>query len=111
MPSDAQLKEISNAIRTGNSKELSKHFNSMVELTLPSIEGSYSKMQAEMILKAFFEQNPPKTFSVEYVAVSTRTVKTVIGQYENANAKYSIYFLLKSVDGQPRIQKLQFEVE
>jgi hypothetical protein len=50
--------DIALALKTGNSKELAKYFRPRVELKVGSNEDIYSKAQAEMILKDFFEKNP-----------------------------------------------------
>ncbi len=55
---------ISQALKTGNSKELVKYFNDNVEMVILDEEGIYSKTQAEMILKDFFfEVSAPKFFT------------------------------------------------
>ena len=47
------LDDIATAIRKGNAKGLSAHFDSMVELKVDKKEGTYSKAQAEQIVKDF----------------------------------------------------------
>ncbi|NTW26170.1 MAG: DUF4783 domain-containing protein, partial [Lentimicrobium sp.] len=44
------------AIKSANAKELSTYFNNPVDLTTPGNEGTYSKAQAEMIVKSFFQK-------------------------------------------------------
>ncbi|MDR2036860.1 MAG: DUF4783 domain-containing protein [Bacteroidales bacterium] len=51
--------DIVRALETGNSKEISKHFYSSVELILTQSSGVYGKSQAEKILKNFFDTNGP----------------------------------------------------
>lgn len=50
------------AIKGGNAKELSKYFNTNIELIIMEKEGVYSKSQAEQILKDFFLKNTPTKF-------------------------------------------------
>ena len=47
--------EIVNAIKSGNSAEVSKYFDNTVEITLPEKSNSYSKSQAELVLHDFFD--------------------------------------------------------
>ena len=44
------------ALRSGNAAELSKFFDDNVEVTLPVKSDSYSKAQAQVIIKDFFFQ-------------------------------------------------------
>jgi len=50
------LKIFTAAIKAGNSKELAKYFGPTVEIILPGSDGAFSKAQAEMIMKDFFDQ-------------------------------------------------------
>jgi hypothetical protein len=48
------IANIGNAIKTGNATTVSKYFNSTIDLIVPCNDGTYSKSQAEQILKDFF---------------------------------------------------------
>ncbi len=54
--------EVINAIKSGNAAEVAKYFDSTVELTLPEKSSSFSKSQAQLVLRDFFNQNPGKKF-------------------------------------------------
>jgi hypothetical protein len=54
------------ALRSGNATELSNYFGENVELTLPDQADSYSKAQAVLILKDFFNNNGVKNFDVKH---------------------------------------------
>ena len=53
--------DIGNALRTGDSRQLSSYFGPTIDLTIGLREDVYSKAQAELILKDFFTKNPPKS--------------------------------------------------
>ncbi|MEO1055097.1 MAG: DUF4783 domain-containing protein, partial [Bacteroidota bacterium] len=58
------INDVKEAIKTGSSKEVAKFFSQNVELML--VEGNlqtYSKTQAEFVLKDFFKENPPSSFT------------------------------------------------
>ena len=57
------IDEIVGHIKNGNSKELSGFFSSTVSITLLNDDGVYSKVQAEIILKEFFNRYQPKEVS------------------------------------------------
>ena len=54
------------ALRSGNATELANYFEESVELTLPDQSDSYSKAQAVLILKDFFNNNGVKSFDVKH---------------------------------------------
>ena len=54
------------ALKSGNAPELAKYFDDNVELTLPVKSDSYSKAQAQVILKDFFANNGVKTFVLKH---------------------------------------------
>jgi hypothetical protein len=43
---DETITQVSTAIQAGNATEVTKYFNSMVDLTLPGYDDTYSKTQA-----------------------------------------------------------------
>ena len=58
-------KEIKKAFSAGDSKKLSNYFAQNVELQLIDKGDVYSKAQAALIMKNFFANNKPKSFTVE----------------------------------------------
>jgi ketosteroid isomerase-like protein len=54
------------ALKSGNANELSRYFDDNVELTLPDKSDTYSKAQAQLIVKDFFANNKVKTFDVKF---------------------------------------------
>lgn len=105
---DLNLK-IAAAIKTGNAKELSNYFNNTIDLTIPGNEGTYSKGQAEMIVKSFFVKNPPSSFTLSHQGKSNDGSHYAIGIYKSGGTEFRTYFLLKVLSGQPLIHQLKFE--
>src|ERR1051326_1612265 len=60
------IEEVIGALRSGNAVELSKYFDDNVEVTLPVKSDSYSKAQAQVILKDFFSNNDVKGFELKH---------------------------------------------
>jgi len=52
------------AFQAGNASELAKHFNTSIELVILEEEDVYSKTQAEQIIRKFFSDNKPSSFTV-----------------------------------------------
>jgi hypothetical protein len=108
---DDVINNIAAAISAGDSKKLASYFNSTVDLTIPSGDGTYSKSQAEMIVKNFFTQYPPVSFKINQQGSSNEGSQFSIGTLVTKSSKFRTYFLLKKVNGVPLIYQLQFEVQ
>ena len=101
---------IADAIKKGNAKELAVYFDSNIELTLLDKDGTYSKSQAEIIIKDFFAKNPPSDFSINHNGSSKDLSQFFIGSYKTANKQnFRIYYLVKSVSGKMLVQQLQIQ--
>ena len=104
--------EIVDSIRTGNARELSKWFNSNVDLTVLGKEEMYSKAQAEQILRDFFQKNPPKSFNLRHNSSNPSATQYGIGSYLSSNgALFRIYFLIRKIGNQSFIQQFSIEPE
>src|SRR6185436_20868986 len=60
------IDEVIGALRSGNSSDLSRYFDDNVDLTLPDKSDSYSKAQAQLIVKDFFGNNGVKGFDLKH---------------------------------------------
>ena len=104
--------KISKALKAGNATQLAIHFNASLDLSIPGDEGTYSKKQAEQIMKLFFTNNPIQSFELEHSGNSNSGSHYLIGSYESTNKKsYRVYILIKGRDKNELIQQLQFEEE
>ena len=108
--SDA-LKSIQSSIKASNASALVEYFGSTVELTIGEQEGTYSKAQAEQILKSFFQKNEAKTFAVKHSGSSSMGKKYSIGSYKTGKKSYRTYVLISEKSGKFVIQQLRFEEE
>ncbi|MDP2189376.1 MAG: DUF4783 domain-containing protein [Sphingobacteriaceae bacterium] len=104
------IEEISNHIKAGQVKELSAFFDVTVELTIQERENSYSKAQAEIILKNFFNKYPAKSFKVMHRGSSEKGGKYLIGLFVSENdTDFRTSIVLLEKNGQYYIQQLRFE--
>lgn len=99
------------AIKAGNSGELAKYFNNTVEIQIPGNEGTFSKNQAEMIMKEFFTKNPPAAYSTNQQGSSKGGSQFMIGTYKSGKLVFHVYILIKPIEGKMLIQQLHFENE
>lgn len=106
---DDIISDIAAAIKSGNAANVSKYFNTTIDLTVPAGEGTYSKTQAEQILKDFFTKNPPKSFTINHQGASNDGSLFAIGTYISGSTSYRSYFLLKKIASGYCIHQLEFE--
>lgn len=97
------------ALRTGNSKELARHFIPNIDLTLPGASDVYSKAQAEQMLRKFFDEAPPSEFILEHEGVSKMGDSYYIGRLRTARGEYRVTFFLKRVGDTPQVKQLRIE--
>ncbi|MDD5569692.1 MAG: DUF4783 domain-containing protein [Bacteroidales bacterium] len=101
--------DITKAINSGNAKELAKFFNTTIDLTLPGYEDTYSKAQAEIIVKEFFTKNAPKSFTVIHKGLSKDNSPYIIGKLETNKNSFRVTYLLRKVSDKYLIHQLRFE--
>jgi hypothetical protein len=99
---------ISLAFRSGNAAELSKYFNSTVQILLLGKEDFYKKNVAETILKDFFTEYHTRDFVVKHDG-GTSDARYAIGNLKTDNGEFRVYFLLKKVDSELLIHQIRIE--
>lgn len=98
-------------IKSGNVKELGKYFNSRIELKINNEGNIYSKAQAEMILRDFFEKDPPQNFVIRHKGSSAKGLPYIIGDLTTDKMNYRAYILFKQINDRYFIQEIQFDKE
>lgn len=103
---------IGNAIRAGDSKQLASYFNNTIDLTILNREDSYSKTQAELIVRDFFSKNPPKSFSIIHKGSSKEGTLYAIGTLTTTKgAVFRTSYFVRQSGEKHLIQELRFETE
>ncbi len=98
-------------MKSSNSSSISKMMNTNVELTLIENEGMYSRQQAEMMIKNFFNQNPAKSIVIQHRGAAAQGAKYAIAVYESNGIKYRVYIFMKDAGNGLLIHELRFEKE
>lgn len=102
--------DLTEALKNGSVAQLSRFISHTVDLTLPGNEGTFSKAQAEVILKDFFSKNPPASFKMNHNGISKDGSVFYIGTYLTTQKKsYKTYCLLKKSGDRYYLQQIQFE--
>ncbi|MEI9946798.1 MAG: DUF4783 domain-containing protein [Chitinophagaceae bacterium] len=106
----SSVDEVISAFRSGNASELSKHFDETLELTLPVKSNSYSKAQAQQMMKDFFENqcNGVKGFELIHKGTSPEGYYFV-GNLEGNSGKFRTNVYMKTKGNKEVIKKIRFE--
>lgn len=100
--------EVLNAIKTGNAAEVAKYFDNTVEITLPDKSNSYSKSQAELVLREFFNTNNVKSFEVIHKSENAAS-QYCIGNLNTSNGLFRTTIYMKQKGNKQVVQELRFE--
>jgi uncharacterized protein (DUF2147 family) len=100
---------IESAIKTGDVSTLSKYFSGNVEIHIKDAQNSYSKSQAEAVLKNFFSSHTPRSFAVQHRGESPGGAKYFMGNLSTTAGSYRTYVYAKPANGTFTIQEIRFE--
>ncbi|XZF12802.1 DUF4783 domain-containing protein [Chitinophagaceae bacterium MMS25-I14] len=104
------LKSIGNALSAGDASEVARYMDNVVDITINNNQSSYSRTQAEMVIRDFFNKNNPKNFEIERVGSPVNSTNTFsIGYLATANGRYRIYLFLKQKTSNYLLQEIRFE--
>ncbi len=86
------------ALENGDAKNMSKYFNSSIELIFSQSQGVYAKSQAEQILKNFFDNNGPvfKYKHIHHTSSKDNTQYNYIGQLYTSKGTYRVNIYMKN---------------
>ena len=102
------MEEVVGALRSGNAAELSKYFDDNVEVTLPVKSDSYSKAQAQVILKDFFSNNDVKGFELKHKGDSPGG-HYFIGTLQTKSGNFRAHIFMKSKGDKELVKELRFQ--
>jgi len=109
MGQGAEKDAISVAIKSGDPQKIAFYFMPSVDLTVESAEDVYSKDQAEMIIRRFFEDHVPKDFVLKHEGKSKLEDHYYIGTLATEKGDYRLTFFLKKSDNGFRIKQMRIE--
>lgn len=96
------------AIKSGNATQVSKYFDNTVDITLPEKSNTYSKSQAEVILRDFFSNNSVKGFQILHKGNNGGS-EYCIGKLTTSNASYRTTIFMKQKGDKQFLQEIRFE--
>jgi Domain of unknown function (DUF4783) len=105
------LDEITGAIRIGNAGELSRYLDSRVDISLPDKSDSYSKIQAEMIIRDFFSTNGVQNFLIKHRGTNGGGSEFCVGVLQTKNGDYRTTLFVKQKGDRQLLQELRFQAQ
>lgn len=106
------LEELSKAMQNGDAKQVAEYFAKMVEMDINGNEGTYSKSQAEQVLKDFFSNNKPLKFEFQHDGTSGgNNAYYAIGILKTETSKFRVSIYMKKNGDTFIIQELSIQNE
>jgi len=105
---NSSIDDVIGALRSGNSKELSKYFDDNVELTLPDKSDIYSKAQAQLIVRDFFSNNGVKNFDLKHKGDSPGG-HFCIGTLQTDNGNFRTNVYMRVNNGKELVKEIRFQ--
>jgi hypothetical protein len=105
------VEQVKESIKAGSAKELAKYLNPSVDVTLEGKPSTYSKAQAEFVLRDFFKANPPSEFNIIHQGSSKGGQPFAIGQYKSGANTFRVWMKIKVSGNESLIQEISFVKE
>ena len=105
---NAGIDDVIAAMKTGNASQVAKFFDASVEISMPDKSNSYSKSQAELVLKDFFTTNMVKSFDIIHKGENSGS-QYCIGTLVTKGGNYRTTIYMKQKGDQQVLQELRFE--
>lgn len=102
------IDDIVAALRAGNSAQIAKFFDNTVEITLPDKSNSYSKNQAEVVLRDFFAIHPVKGFEILHKGENAGS-QYCIGVLNTKTGSFRTTVYMKLKGEKQLLQEIRFE--
>lgn len=105
-----QVDDISNSLNKGEIANVAKYFDKVVDVTINNDVSTYSRSQAEMVVKNFLLKNTTQSFSIRYRGPVARDNSIfLIGDLKTANGLFKVYIFLKQKERNYLLQQIKFE--
>jgi len=105
----SSIDEVIGTLRAGNAQQLATYFNDNVELTLPDKSDSYSKAQAQLIVKDFFSNNGVKGFELKHKSDVPNGGHYCIGTLQTNAGNYRTTVFMKINNGKEVVKEIRFQ--
>jgi len=104
----SSIDEVISAMKAGNSADIARFFDNTVEINMPEKSNSFSKSQAELVLKDFFNSNAVKSFEVIHKGENSGS-QYCIGTLVTKSGSFRTTIFMKQKSDKQVLQKITFE--
>lgn len=104
----SSIDEVITAMKTGNATDIARFFDNTVEINTPDKSSSYSKSQAELVLKDFFSSHAVKSFTVIHKGENAGS-QFCIGTLVTKGGSYRTTIFMKQKGDKQVLQGITFE--
>lgn len=105
------IDDITYAIRAGNVGELSRYLDSRVDISLPDRSDTYSKIQAEIIIRDFFFTNGVQNFTIKHKGNNGGGSEFCVGVLQTRNGDYRTTLFVKQKGDKQLLQEIRFQLQ
>ncbi len=102
------LDAVATAIRSGNVNQLSPYLDMRVDISLPDKSDSYSKSQAEMVIRDFFNTHIVQNFKIIQQGVSGDFIFCT-GLLQTLSGNYRTTLFFKQKGEKQYLQEIRFQ--
>ncbi len=106
--SSYSIDDIAGAMRSGNVGQLSRYLDTRVDISLPEKSDTYSKSQAEMIIRDFFTTNVVQNFLVKHKGENGGS-EFCVGVLQTRNGDYRTTLFIKQKGEKQLLQEIRFQ--
>ncbi len=102
------LDEVISALNGGNAAELARYVDDNIEIALPDKSNNYSRAQAVMILRDFFDNSGVKSFEVKHRGDRGGS-QYCIGTLNTRSGNYRTTIYMVTKDGKQMVKEIRFQ--
>ena len=96
------------AIKSGNASGLARYFDDRVDISLPDKSDTYSKTQAEMIMKDFFNTKGVLSFEVKHKG-EQGGAQFCVGELKTKQGSYRTHLFMRQRGDRQLLQEIRFQ--
>lgn len=100
---------LTSAVKMGNATQLSKLFNSSVEIIINGEDKVYTKPQAQMVMSEFFKKNAPVDFEIAHDSKREDSLFLIGNLKTRDNKTFRIIFLLREKNKATLIHQIRIQ--
>jgi len=102
------VNDVVSALKVGDASRMSKYFDNLVDISVNDRSHSYSRSQAELVMRDFFNSNDVTNFQVVYKSAGT-DVEYCMGKLTTRHGEFRTSFSLKNRGDRKLIQEITLD--